>query len=223
MEITTSSSRKATTSMLEQCNSPRLKSLLGLLLSFALLALPGEASAMRLISGIYENLVIAVDTKGNVVGRYQESQGEGVSKNCSFFLEGKIKSGKASVTTWSDRVLPGVVTAVKGGVELKVANGRDHAGCGLVLLPQISGGMPLDLIQRTKWLDLRRICAVGTMLRAKPFISQEPASPLPKGTTVGVLAEKDGWLLVESTDLETRKRGWIRAGEATRPKPPQTK
>jgi hypothetical protein len=53
--------------------------------------------------------------------------------------------------TWSDRQLPGVLTAL---IELKVPGGREHAGCGLVLLPEISDGIPLDLIQLTALQDL---------------------------------------------------------------------
>jgi hypothetical protein len=219
MGIMTSSSKGATRSMQEG----NLRRRLPFILFVLALVIPIHCIAGELHSGIYENLVLAVDPAGDVIGRYEESQGEGVSKNCSFFLKGKARSGEANLITWSDRVLPGVLRAVKDGVELKVPSGGDHAGCGLVLLPQMSEGIPLDLVRRTKWLDVRVVAAEQAVLHPKPADSRQTVGFFPRGTMVGVLTKKDGWLLVESTQLEHKKVGWIKEGEAKEPTPPRLK
>lgn len=187
---------------------------------FIILVIPAVVIAADLKSGIYENLALAVAPNGTVIGRYEESQGEGVSKNCSFFLRGKSRNGEATVITWSDHVLSGIVKAVKGGVDLKVAKGTEHAGCGLVLLPQISDGLALDLVRQTKWLDLVRITTERAVLHTDPSGSGETRGFLHKGTTVGVITRRNGWLLVESIFQQKAKSGWIRESEAKQPKPP---
>lgn len=179
------------------------------------------ANAEQFRPGIYENIIVAVDKSGNITGRYQESQGKGVRKTCSFYFKGKAKGGVAEILTWSDRRLPGELRALKDGVELKVPAGRGHAGCGLVLLPQISEGLSLDLIKQTTWLDLRTVPQHGAKLYAKPITSGQVIGTVPRGVTVGVLERKGEWLLVESTSLNSKHKGWIPTAQTKCPAPPQ--
>ncbi len=178
------------------------------------------ATAGELKSGIYENLAIAVGRHGAVVGVYKETQGEGVTKDCSFFLRGSSANNEAHVVTWSDRLLPGAVKAINGGVDLKVNNGADHAGCGLVLLPQISTGIVLDLVRLTKWHDLQEIIAERSVLRLVPSHKGKSKGILHKGALVGILRQKDGWIQVESVFQLPSIVGWIRTRDAGQLLPP---
>ncbi|QXE86380.1 hypothetical protein KP003_18795 [Geomonas nitrogeniifigens] len=171
-----------------------------------------ECKAGEFRSGIYENVIIAMDKSGSITGRYQESQGEGVRKTCSFYFKGKAQGGVAEIITWSDRQLPGLIKAVNEGVELKVPGGREHAGCGLVLLPDIAEGLSFDLLYPTDWQKLTTIVA-SARLRKSITDSEERGQRLTVGTTVGVIDESGDWLLVETTGGERRARGWIRADE----------
>lgn len=186
-----------------------------------LLHMAAPASAEELKSGFYENLAMAVGRNGAVVGVYKENQGEGVTKDCSFFLRGASTNNEALVMTWSDRLLPGTVKAINGGVVLKVENGTDHAGCGLVLLPQISNGIELDLVRLTKWLDLQEIIAERAVLHSAPSSKWKSNGTLHKGAIVGILRQKDGWIQVEPVFQAIRIVGWIQSREAVRLTPPE--
>lgn len=181
-----------------------------------------SASAGELKSGVYENLAIAVGRHGAVVGVYKENQGEGVTKDCSFFLRGSSANNEARVMTWSDRLLPGTVKDIPGGVDLKINNGTDHAGCGLVLLPQISTGIVLELVRLTKWLDLQEIIAERAVLHLVPSHKGKLKGVLRKGALVGILRQKDGWMQVESVFEPHSTVGWIRSREAGQLMPPNS-
>jgi hypothetical protein len=170
-------------------------------------------------SGVYEGLMIATDVHGNITVNYQEKQGEGVTKSCSFSLIGKATSDEVEVITWSNRTFPGVLKNVKGGVELKIPDGRDHSGCGMVLLPQISGGISLDMVVLTKWTDLRKIRSKTVYVYSKPSLASKTAVFLGSGEIVGVVTEKGHWLQMETRGGEIK--GWILADEATRLRPPK--
>lgn len=171
--------------------------------------------APRFESGIYEGLMLAVDAQGNVTGYYREQQGQGVTKTCSFFLAGKATSDEISVATWNDEVFTGTIKAEKDGVTLKIARGRDHPGCGLVLLPQISNGITLDQVTKTKWIELRRIVQTRTYLYSEPASTKKPRAFVVRGDVVGVISMSGNWLNVEYPGRKMSTKGWIRFSEAT--------
>jgi hypothetical protein len=179
----------------------------------------GDLAKSHFRSGVYEGLMFATDAHGNITGYYQEKQRVGVTKNCSFSLIGNATSDEIEVTTWSNRILPGVLKNVKGGVELKIPDGRDHSGCGLVLLPQISDGISLDMVALTKWSDLRKIRSKTVNVYSKPSLANKTTVFLAAGEIVGVVTEKDHWLQMETRDGEIK--GWILADEATKLRPPR--
>lgn len=181
-----------------------------LAIGLALLPLLGVAQAARPAAGLYEGLMLAVSPQGTVTGHYVEEQGEGVVKRCAFSLSGQLApGGEAAVSSWSNVQLPGRLKFDKGGVTLTLPEGSQHAGCGLVLLPQIATGLALDLVAPAQWVELRTISV------DKASFFENPQSPKPrrayvvKGDVVGVLAEKDGWLQVEYPAKGKRVAGWL--------------
>jgi hypothetical protein len=176
--------------------------------------------ASRFESGIYEGLMLAVDAQGNVTGFYREEQGEGVTKTCSFFLSGKATSDETSVITWNDETFPGTIKSEKGGVKLKIARGREHPGCGLVLLPQISDGITLDQVIKAKWIGLRKIVRQRVYLHSEPVSSKKLRAFVVKGDVVGVVSESGGWLLVEYPGRTMTTKGWMQASDTMKWDPP---
>ncbi len=180
------------------------------LLAVCLSACAGD-SQPRLTSGYYEQLMLAVDAQGKLTGYYREEQGEGVVKTCSFFLTGNGTSGEIPVVTWNDEVYPGTLKAQKGGVTLKIEKGRDHPGCGLVLLPQISKGLDLDHVASAQWSELRQIGKERTYFHSAPQASKVLRSYVAAGDVVGVVAERGEWLEVEYRGKKATSKGWILA------------
>ena len=159
--------------------------------------------------------MLAVDAQGGITGYYREDQGEGVVKRCAFFLAGKVAAGESPVVTWNQGKFPGSLTPSSDGVKLRVDQGREHPGCGLVLLPQIASGLELDLVGAATWQELRRIVDTRANLHSAPDEGKKMRAFLTKGDVVGVIAESGDWLHVEYPDKGKTTRGWVRAG-ATR-------
>jgi hypothetical protein len=170
-----------------------------------------ETPAPRLRSGIFEGLLLAVNPQGEITGYYREEQGEGVVKTCSFFLAGKVAGGAASVTTWSMQRFPGRLTPQSDGVELRIKQGDEHPGCGLVLPPLIASGMGFSLVRETNWRELRRIVDKRANFHSAPSEAKKMRAFVVTGDVVGVIAESGEWLEVEYPGKEKTTRGWVRA------------
>ena len=82
--------------------------------------------------------MLAVNSRGMVTGYYREEQGRSVVKACTFYLAGTGKGGEIPVVTWNEQAFRGTLKALRNGVRLKIVQGREHPGCGLVLLPLIT-------------------------------------------------------------------------------------
>lgn len=186
---------------------------IGVALVAGVLAAAGAAAAPGLTPGIYEGLWLAVSADGQLTGRYLEAQGQGVVKRCDFFLSGQLQGDQAELQTWSTRRLPGRIAAGKDSLTLTVPQGREHAGCGLVLLPQIDAGLPLDRVEATHWTELRRIAAPRAYFHAA-VAAQRLRSFVVQGDVVGVLSQHGNWLQVDYRSPNGRKTlGWIKADE----------
>jgi hypothetical protein len=155
------------------------------------------AQAAKLESGVYENLMLAITHDGHLIGYFKEEQGEGVKKRCAFFLAGEVRDGDAELTTWSGPALRGRITAQKDGVTLAIPKGREHPGCGLVLMPEVATGVALDRIAAAPWLDLRQVAVDRAYFFEDPQGNKRMRAYLVKGDVVGVLAEHGEWLKVE--------------------------
>lgn len=175
----------------------------------------GADAEPRLHSGIFEGMMLAVDPHGAVTGYYRQDQGEGVQKRCAFFLAGSVTGGETPIVTWSDRRYPGTLVPWKDGVKLRIEQGREHGGCGLVLLPQISSGLILDQIRDAAWDEVRTIAIARAHFHSAPDVASKKRSFLVAGDVVGVLTDSGDWLEVEYSAKGKMTKGWLRAS-ATR-------
>lgn len=180
------------------------------LLGFSLGSLAAASAGEGFHSGIYEGLMLAVDPAGDVTGVYREAQGEGVTKTCSFDLFGKASQNAAPVTTRNTQAFPGQLAADDKAVTLKIEKGREHPGCGLVLLPEIAEGLSLDLTAATDWTQLRRIVSPRAYFYADAAGHDKTKVYVVSGDIVGVTATEGPWLKVEYWRDGARKAaGWI--------------
>jgi hypothetical protein len=177
-------------------------------------------SRPTLRSGIFETLTIAVSAKGEMAGYYREDQGEGVVKRCSFFLASFSGGAEGQILTWNTDSFPGRLTARERGVTLRVDKGREHPGCGLVLLPEISSGLQLDLVRETEWQELRQVIARRAYLYSTPSEAKRLGAFVIQGDVVGVLGESGKWLRVEYFARGKPISGWMRAASLMKPLPP---
>jgi len=171
-------------------------------------------------SGVFEGLMLAVDAGGAITGYFQEDQGEGVTKRCSFFLAGQAGAGRTPVVTWRTEVFPGSLQAEPGAVRLQIEKGREHPGCAAVLLPQIASGLSLDRVAEARWTALRRIVAARSHFYSEPPRAKELRAFVVKGDVVGVLVESGDWLQVEYRGPKATVTGWIPAKDAAKLAPP---
>ncbi|OIN49113.1 hypothetical protein BLL37_03200 [Pseudomonas azotoformans] len=174
---------------------------------------PAFAGSPALHSGKYEGLMLAVTPEHQVEGYYLEAMGEGVTRSCAFYLQGK----PAALTTWADATYPGSVAPSSDGVTLTVAEGRQHPGCLNVLMPEIATGLDLSQTVNTKWIGLVKVSADKAYLLKNPSAKAAKRPYIVKNDVVGVLAFKDGWAQVEFINADDRSfTGWISQDQYSR-------
>ncbi|MGY2374775.1 hypothetical protein ACW9IB_09725 [Pseudomonas sp. SDO524_S393] len=174
---------------------------------------PAFAGTASLHSGKYEGLMLAVTPDHQVEGFYTEAMGEGVSRSCSFYLQGK----PGALTTWRKDVFPGSVAASSDGVTLTVEQGRQHPGCLNVLMPEIATGLELSQTANKNWIGLVTVAADKAYLLKNPGTNTAKRPYIVKNDVVGVLAYKDGWAQVEFINADDRSfTGWIKQDQYTR-------
>ncbi|WP_460134779.1 hypothetical protein [Pseudomonas sp. S1_E04] len=173
-------------------------------------ALAGSAA---LHSGKYEGLMLAVTPEHQVEGFYSEAMGEGVTRSCTFYLQGK----PGALTTWLDEAYPGSVAPSSDGVTLTVERGREHPGCLNVLMPEIATGLDLTQTANKKWIGLVTVSADKAYLLKNPSAKAAKRPYIVKNDVVGVLAFKDGWAQVEFINADDRSfTGWISQDQYSR-------
>ncbi|AZE90647.1 hypothetical protein [Pseudomonas orientalis] len=174
---------------------------------------PAFAGPGALQSGKYEGLMLAVTPQQQIEGFYLEAMGEGVTRSCSFFLQGKPEA----LTTWREVAYPGSVAASADGVTLTVEQGRQHPGCINVLMPEIATGLELSQTARKKWIALVTVAAEKAYLLKTPGAKATKRPYIVRNDVVGVLAFKDGWAQVEFINADERSfTGWISQGQYAR-------
>jgi len=157
--------------------------------------------------------MLAVAQSGEISGYYRESQGEGVTKTCSFFLAGSASSDQVRIISGAGKSVPGMLMSEGDGAVLKIEKGRELPGCGLVLIPEIAQGITLSRTFEANWVMLRRIASPKAYFFRGPTAQQRLNAYLVKGDVVGVLSESDDWLNVEyvGNSGNSRTTGWIRS------------
>lgn len=164
-------------------------------------------------SGKYEGLMLAVTPEHQVEGYYAEALGEGVTRSCAFYLQGK----PAALTTWLNDAYPGSLTPSSDGVTLTVEQGREHPGCMNVLMPEIATGLDLTQTANKQWIGLVTVSADKAYLLKTPAAKPSKRPYIVKNDVVGVLAFKGGWAQVEFINADDRSfTGWISQDQYTR-------
>lgn len=167
-------------------------------------------NAAPLTAGQCEQLMLAVDSHAKVTGYFHEQQGDAPAKCCAFFLAGKTRaSGEIPIITWNDDVFAGTLTPQHNAVKLRIEHGREHPGCGLVLLPQIASGLGLDRVADGKWSELRRITQQRAHFHSAPDAASRERSFVVSGDVVGVLERRGEWLHAEYRGEHRKTVGWI--------------
>lgn len=169
------------------------------------------AATSTLQSGKYEALMLAVTPEHQVEGYYSEQMGEGVSRSCTFYLQGKVEAGrKAALVTWLDASYPGSLEATATGVNLTIGKGQQHPGCISVMTPEIATGLELTRTASKKWVILVTVTADKAYLQKAPDAKAGHRAYLVKDDVVGVLGFNKGWAQVEFINDKDRSfSGWI--------------
>lgn len=222
METTTSGSKRRTTAMV--AHERVLKVVAVACRCWLMLAFStglAHSDRARPQAGEYEALMLALSPDGQLTGYYREVQGTGESKRCAFSFRGQLRAtGESGIATWSNVKLPGRILFTADGVKLTIPLGQDHAGCGLVLMPQIATGLELDRTADASWTALRRIIADKASLFDAPQAPKPRRGYLVKGDVVGVIGGQDGWVKVEFPANGKRTSGWIQPGSSAELSPP---
>lgn len=156
-----------------------------------------RAESINFESGLYENLLISVNANDVVTGYYQEAQGEGVVKSCTFSFSGGARSGTATITVKSDESVSGTIQPDNDAIHLKIPKARELPGCGLVLMPEIADGLDYDLIEKKPWRELRTISKEKAYFHSEPRSDKKQKSYLIKGDVVGVVEKEGEWLHID--------------------------
>lgn len=216
MATMTSGSRGPTRSMVARRGAPSLwrvwlPTLYWLLLASAVQA-AGGLPALK--SGQFDGLMLAIDSAGHLTGYYREDQDSDPPKHCRFFLAGRIQGSTAAITTWSSVTLAGQLATAPTGVRLTITRGKEHAGCGLVLPPEISSGMLLERLRPENWTELRTVQAGRAYFHKAADASTRLRSYVVVGNIVSVLAARSDWIKVDyMAAANKRVRGWLRLSD----------
>ncbi len=190
-------------------NNKGLKLLPGIALIFS----TPLSYAATLHSGVYEGLLLAVSSSGDVTGYYSESSEGSVKQTCSFFISGKVtKNDTAVITSWSApaSVLPGHISADSAGVTLTIPNGKNHAGCINVLLPEIDSGLALEATQQTHWQSLVQANSPRVSLSSTPGQDTQRKAWIVKGDVAGVLQTDAEWAQIQYINTAGKvTNGWV--------------
>lgn len=178
--------------------------------------------APKLTSGIYEGLMLAVDQDGTVAGFYRESQGEKPSKTCTFFLQGKDGAEPIAINSWNSQIFPGQIKVEGANINLTIAQGREHPGCGLVLMPEIATGITLERTSITQWHSLKIVQSSRASLFSEPSAEKKTKSYFVKNDVLGILAHNGEWLQVEfPREGKAPIKGWLKASHVQDLLPPK--
>jgi hypothetical protein len=194
----------------------------GLAYSAVAILSAGCAQAARaqvaLRSGLFEEVVIAVDASGHLLGRYFMEQGEGVTKRCDFTFVGQVRGGEAALRVLQTpigqtRHPVGRIVATTGGVTLRLPGAGDLPGCGAVIGPFLDNpqGMALSRTGAGGWVSLMRVRSPRVPLRATPNGAPARAYVV-KGDVVGVVERRGGQVhVLYPSDRQKRSEGWVAA------------
>lgn len=188
----------------------------------SLLMAVSSSYAATLQSGVYEGLLLAVSSSGNITGYYSESAEDNVKRTCAFSLVGHASAQQPdAITSWSSAVLPGHISTNAMGVTLTIPDGQTHAGCINVLQPEIDTGLELETTQQTHWQTLVQAVSPRVYLSSTPDAATRRKAWIVKGDVVGVIRTQAGWTEIEFVSGAGKTtHGWVNSNEVQTLTPP---
>lgn len=186
-------------------------------------------------SGDYDSMMIAVDSKGELTGYFNEGTGDDGSGHprfsCTFFIYGeKQVGGDYRIFTWypgepGSDIVAGTLRLVGKGSKTRVNLWLEgeHGGCWNVA-PGLKeeGGVDYELTTPAKWEGIRVISPA----RAYFFMSPEAKAPqkifVVKNDPVRIVSLKGDWAEVSFTnDSGKTTQGWVKSSDFYPVKPPK--
>jgi hypothetical protein len=129
-------------------------------------------------------------------------------------VAGKMGKDRTTISSWSTQKFPGDIQFRGNEVVLTISKGREHAGCGSVLMPEIATGLSFDKTASATWTSLRQISAARAYFYAAADPAKKQRAYVVAGDVVGVIEEKGAWLKVEyPLQAEARRQRWIRTSD----------
>ena len=162
-------------------------------------------------SGQYEFIKMAVTPDNRIEGYYFEEMGEGVTRRCDFFFEGKINDkGKTYIKTYSVNTIDGVLNTELDGLFLEMAD--DHPGCSSVSGGQAKYGLSISLLAAKNWIGIGVAKADKIYLQSTAINGTEGKVYIVKNDTFGIIEVNDTHTLIEYINPNTDKsyKGWIK-------------
>lgn len=185
----------------------------------------------RIVSGDYGSLTIAVDSKGELTGYFDEGTGDDNGRrrfSCTFFIFGEKQSGGLyQISTrypGGSDIVTGTLKLIGKGAKARVKMHLDgeHGGCWNVV-PDLKeeGGVDFELKTAANWEGIRVISAE----KAYFFMSPEAKAPqkifVVRNDMVRILSQKGEWAEVSYVGESGRTtRGWVRLSDFYQIRPP---
>ncbi len=165
----------------------------------------GLVSAQSVVSGEYEDLVLAVSRDGVLTGYFNQGTGDDGRGNprfsCTFFMRGTSEgSGRYEVTTWHpafpDEVIMGelILSESDGRRSVMLRLHGEHGGCWNVA-PMLKDdeGVEFELTKEGKWESLRMVASARAYFHASANARSRQRSYVVKNDLVRVMRISDGW------------------------------
>ena len=191
------------------------------------------ARQSKIVSGEYDQLLLAVGANGELTGYYNDSTGAG-QFTCIFYIRGKLQNDAAEITTW----FPAEKDVIRGKLEFVEENGKP--GVNIKLAEEPGGcwnvnsefddaeGSTLGLNEPREWNAIRVVKADKARFYDQPNNNSKRAAYLVTGDAVGVFKTQNDWAEAEfvnhCADKECNQtkitRGWLKETDFFSSAPP---
>jgi hypothetical protein len=176
----------------------------------------------RITAGVYESLILAVESDGTLTGYFKEGTGDDGKGNprfsCIFFFRGEAKAEELfEVRTWHpafpDEVIDGELRRSELGgkpaVNLRLFG--EHGGCWNVA-PALKDeeGVDFELTTRGTWKSMRMVSAERAYFHSSADPKARQRAYVVKNDIVFVFDKKGDWMDVQFLSGSGKPtRGWM--------------
>ncbi|MFZ3231481.1 MAG: hypothetical protein WA160_14840 [Pseudobdellovibrio sp.] len=177
-------------------------------------SIAAHATEGTLVSGIYEDLLIARNTKTQEVTGYYNNQTGAGRFTCIFFLKGKIIADTAEIESYYPEtpaeLIKGKLIFTKPNV-VTIALSEDHGGCWNVQHFADKDQPALFSLEQAheNWNAIKIIKVKKAFFFDSADSKTHRKSFVVSGDAVGVVDEKKGWFRVEYIKAKKMTSGWI--------------